>query len=86
MRREILGKRLQLNPLAGFNPAPGQVITLIHNQGPSAVNGHFQGLPEGTIIYLNNIKFIISYVGNANHQDLHLAWVGGARVIKLTPR
>ncbi|HEY2075114.1 MAG TPA: hypothetical protein VGH53_02155, partial [Streptosporangiaceae bacterium] len=24
--------------------------------------------------------------GNANYQDLHLAWVGGARVIKLTPR
>jgi hypothetical protein len=24
--------------------------------------------------------------GNANHLDLHLAWVGGARVIKLTPR
>jgi hypothetical protein len=24
--------------------------------------------------------------GNVNHRDLHLAWVGGARVIKLTPR
>ncbi|WP_132301752.1 nitroreductase/quinone reductase family protein [Kribbella sp. VKM Ac-2568] len=24
--------------------------------------------------------------GNPNHRDLHLAWVGGARVIKLTPR
>jgi deazaflavin-dependent oxidoreductase (nitroreductase family) len=24
--------------------------------------------------------------GNANYRDLHLAWVGGARVIKLTPR
>ena len=23
--------------------------------------------------------------GNASHQDLHLAWVGGARVIKLPP-
>ena len=24
--------------------------------------------------------------GNVNYRDLHLAWVGGARVIKLTPR
>ena len=24
--------------------------------------------------------------GKASHRDLHLAWVGGARVIKLTPR
>jgi len=24
--------------------------------------------------------------GNANHRDLHSAWVAGARVIKLTPR
>ena len=24
--------------------------------------------------------------GNPSHRDLHLAWVGGARVIKLTPR
>jgi deazaflavin-dependent oxidoreductase (nitroreductase family) len=24
--------------------------------------------------------------GNADHRDLHLAWVAGARVIKLTPR
>jgi hypothetical protein len=24
--------------------------------------------------------------GNASHRDLHLAWVEGARVIKLTPR
>ena len=24
--------------------------------------------------------------GHANQRDLHLAWVGGARVIKLTPR
>ncbi len=24
--------------------------------------------------------------GNADHRDLHRAWVGGARVIKLTPR
>jgi deazaflavin-dependent oxidoreductase (nitroreductase family) len=24
--------------------------------------------------------------GSADHRDLHVAWVGGARVIKLTPR
>ena len=24
--------------------------------------------------------------GNASHRDLHLAWIEGARVIKLTPR
>jgi hypothetical protein len=24
--------------------------------------------------------------GNASHRDLHVAWVAGARVIKLTPR
>ena len=24
--------------------------------------------------------------GNASHRDLHLAWAGGARIIKLTPR
>ena len=28
----------------------------------------------------------LDQAGNASHRDLHLAWVAGARVIKLTPR
>ncbi len=28
----------------------------------------------------------VDHDGNANHRDLRSAWVGGARVIKLTPR
>jgi hypothetical protein len=28
----------------------------------------------------------LDHDGNASHRDLHLAWAGGARVIKLTPR
>jgi hypothetical protein len=31
-------------------------------------------------------RLVTLYDGNANYRDLHLAWVGGARVIKLTPR
>ncbi len=63
---------LQLNALAGFAPSSGQVITLIQNNGASAVSGEFQGLPEGATVVVGNFTYIISYEGGNNDQSVVL--------------
>ena len=67
-----LSGELQLTAFAGFAPSPGQVITLIQNNGASAVSGEFQGLPEGATVVVGNYTFTISYHGGNNGQSVVL--------------
>jgi phage baseplate assembly protein gpV len=61
---------LKLNTVSGFSPGP--LITLIENDGDSPVVGHFEGMPEGSIITVNNFKYVISYKGGSDGQDVVL--------------
>ena len=66
-----LSGELQLTAFAGL-PSSGQVITLIQNNGASAVSGQFQGLPEGALVVVGNYTFTISYHGGNNGQSVVL--------------
>ena len=72
-----LGGILQLNPAMGFDSAPGTVITLIHNEGPSPVSGQFEGLPEGATVVVGNTSYVISYEGGTDLQDVVLTAASG---------
>ncbi|MBI2806046.1 MAG: Ig-like domain-containing protein [Planctomycetes bacterium] len=63
---------LDLNAPIGFTPSPGMVITLISNIGPSAVNGNFLGLPEGSLLAVNGVKYVLSYQGGVSGRDVVL--------------
>ncbi len=43
----------------------GDVLTLIRNDGTDAVNGTFQGLPEGAMVTVNGVNYAITYLYNA---------------------
>jgi hypothetical protein len=42
---------------------PSQTVVLINNDGVDAVTGTFNGLPESTIVTINGVEFVLSYVG-----------------------
>lgn len=46
-----------------YNPAQGDVFTIIDQAGTQAIDGTFQNLPEGATFEQNGIVFKISYVG-----------------------
>lgn len=50
-----------------YNPAPGDVFTIIANDGTDAVTGTFQGLPEGAQLTFNGVRLRISYVGGTGN-------------------
>ncbi|MFO0012567.1 MAG: beta strand repeat-containing protein [Planctomycetota bacterium] len=53
---------------AGAIPSnPGQWVMLIDNDGSDAVNGIFDGLPEGATVTINGVSFLISYVGGSGN-------------------
>jgi uncharacterized delta-60 repeat protein len=45
----------------------GSPIVLIDNDGSDAITGTFQGLPEGSILYLNQVALRISYQGGSGN-------------------
>jgi hypothetical protein len=45
--------------------AAGEVLVLVQNDGADAVNGTFQGLPEGATLTVNGVSYRISYAYNA---------------------
>ncbi|MFM7072355.1 MAG: hypothetical protein ACKO38_11255, partial [Planctomycetota bacterium] len=46
-----------------FVPAIGQAFVIIENDGVDPVAGHFQALPEGSLLLVNEFVFAISYQG-----------------------
>lgn len=47
----------------GYTPKQGQSFTIIDNQGTQAVQGTFNGLPEGATFTQNGVVFKITYKG-----------------------
>ena len=52
-----------LRVAVGSAPTPGEMLTLIRNEGAAPVSGRFAGLPEGTILMTGGHAFRISYAG-----------------------
>src|SRR5205085_4097888 len=50
-----------------ISPPPGTVLTILDNQGASAVSGIFTGLPEGASITNGGTVFRISYLGGSGN-------------------
>lgn len=55
--------RLSLTMDPGFAPLPGQVFTIIDNQGSGPVQGRFRDLPQGALVPGGSRLFRISYTG-----------------------
>jgi len=48
-------------------PTPGQVFTLVVNDGTDAITGTFNGLAEGATITFNGVALFVSYVGGGGN-------------------
>jgi hypothetical protein len=77
---------LDVTLAAGYVPAPGTSFVVIDNQSGKAVNGIFDGLPEGAVVYPTNsgssVGFQISYQGGVNGNDVVLTAIGAASAAK----
>src|SRR5262249_25744375 len=62
-----------------YVPVPGDVFTIITNDGVDPVVGTFAGLPEGATIALNGVPLRISYVGGTGN-DVTLTAVAAPRL------
>jgi hypothetical protein len=58
----------------GYAPVPGDVFTIINNDGTDAIAGTFNGLAEGSIFSAGGQEFAISYLGGTGN-DVVLAAV-----------
>ncbi len=72
-----------LNPTGSYVPVPGDVFTLITNDGTDPVVGTFAGLPEGATVLFNGVRLRISYVGGTGN-DVTLATFSEAPVPTLS--
>lgn len=52
-----------LDATVGFTPAIGTELNVLSDTGNTAIGGIFTGLPQDSIILLNNVLFQISYIG-----------------------
>ncbi|HEY2414903.1 MAG TPA: autotransporter-associated beta strand repeat-containing protein [Pirellulaceae bacterium] len=56
------------------------VLTIINNAGDDPVNGIFAGLPEGSIVTLNNVMYSLSYQGGTGN-DVTLTSIPAPQVV-----
>ena len=56
-----------LTTTLGYTPAPGDVLTIINNDGTDAVTGKFTGLPQGAMVNIGGTAFTISYTGGTGN-------------------
>ncbi|MES2791133.1 MAG: cadherin domain-containing protein, partial [Planctomycetota bacterium] len=56
----------------GYVPAGGDSFVIINNDGTDAVNGTFNGLPEGASLTVGGQQFTISYLGGSLNNDVVL--------------
>jgi hypothetical protein len=62
----------------GYTPAPGDVITLIHNNTGTAITGTFLNLPQGATTTIGGTNYTISYTGGSDGRDVTLTAPGTA--------
>jgi formylmethanofuran dehydrogenase subunit C len=62
----------RLTATSTVTPAIGTVVTVVNNQGTSAITGTFANLPEGATIKVKGMTFTISYVGGSNRRSVTL--------------
>jgi len=62
-----VGGFLQVTVGAGYGPAMGSQHVIIANDGTDAVTGNFIGLPEGSLIVVDNVVFQITYQGGSGN-------------------
>ena len=62
----------EVSLLDGYNPAMEQAFLTVDNQGGSAINGTFAGLPEwspgGPLVWAGRVGFAASYVGGDGNE------------------
>jgi hypothetical protein len=56
---------LKIDP--AFNPQSAVQLVLIENQSKGKVQGTFAGLPEGSLVPLNGVNFVLSYRGGTGN-------------------
>jgi autotransporter-associated beta strand protein len=65
---DISGSTLSLVEIAStYAPVPGDIFTIIANDGTDPVIGTFAGLPEGATVTFNGVPLRISYVGGTGN-------------------
>ncbi len=76
----VLSVAMNIFPL----PVPGQQFVLISNDGTDAVNGNFFGMPEGSVVQINGLPFVITYRGGDGNDVSIVATGTAAATIGLT--
>ncbi len=75
---EVLGQgtvnlnNANLTPIGGYTIQPGDEIVIIDNNGPNAVSGIFNNLPEYAGVVFGDFVGMISYVGGDEGKDVVL--------------
>lgn len=69
----IDGATLNTDGLAQNFTEGVDVITIISNDSTDAITGTFNGLTEGQAIFINGVRFEISYAGGTDNNDVTLA-------------
>jgi autotransporter-associated beta strand protein len=81
---QVIASGVTLNPGAFLSftvtrdgaPPLGTVFTLIDNTSAAPIVGIFSGLPEGSIVSINNHMYMVSYLGGDGN-DCTITYVGG---------
>lgn len=64
---DITGAQLAPSLVPGFAPSEGQVFTIIDNTGASPVAGQFEGRPNGTVLIIDDLRFLLRYDGGTGN-------------------
>ena len=63
----ISGCQLALSVGGGFSPVQDQPLVILNNDYVEAITGTFSGLPQGALISIGNLPFVISYTGGSGN-------------------
>ena len=67
-----LAGALSVQNMSNLKPILGSTFTIIANQGPSTIQGIFNGLPQGSPINVSGMLFTIAYTAGANGRNVGL--------------
>lgn len=64
---DLNGAQLVLTRSPGYAPADGDELVIISNLGSGPILGTFAGLPEGSVLVRDGLRFHLTYVGGSGH-------------------